>query len=236
MSLPTKLFGVIALGATLISPAAAAWPKRGLAANDDIPIWQFGGSWEGRPSQVNWQYSWYSNTNQKQSFSEFVPMLWGLDNDHTSRWWDDANYWLVNGGSGHLLAFNEPDHPEQASLTPQQAADGFRKYLTPFKDRAEIGSPAVTNGGYDWLKQFLNLCQDCGVEFIAVHWYNNWNQVDDLKNWINKVCALGGGRQVWLTEVRNDSLDTYSIYVARRNTDFYFSSKATEQSTNRARS
>jgi Glycosyl hydrolase catalytic core len=54
---------------------ADPWPKRGLGANEDVQIWQFGGSWEGRPSQVNWQYNWYSTTSQKNSFCEYVPML-----------------------------------------------------------------------------------------------------------------------------------------------------------------
>jgi hypothetical protein len=54
-----KLFSIASLvTAFLVSSITAQWPKRGLAANDDIPIWQFGGYWEGAPSEVNWQYNW----------------------------------------------------------------------------------------------------------------------------------------------------------------------------------
>lgn len=102
---------------------AYSWPKRGLAANNDILIWQFGGSYENSQSQVNWQYNWYSTTSQKQSFAEYVLMLWGTSSDHTSQWFNNAWYWLENGGSGHLLAFNESERSDQSNLSPQEAAD-----------------------------------------------------------------------------------------------------------------
>jgi len=63
------------LSAFFISTSTAQYPKRGLGANEDVPIWQFGGTWEGAPSQVNWQYNWYSTTSQKNSFCEYIPML-----------------------------------------------------------------------------------------------------------------------------------------------------------------
>ena len=66
----------VALISTLfVSPSSAQYPKRGLGANEDVQIWQFGGSWEGAPSQVNWQYNWDSTTSKKNSFCEYVPML-----------------------------------------------------------------------------------------------------------------------------------------------------------------
>ena len=55
--------------------SSAQYPKRGLGANEDVPIWQFGGTWEGAPSQVNWQYNWYSTTSQKNGWCEYIPML-----------------------------------------------------------------------------------------------------------------------------------------------------------------
>ncbi|KAH8883304.1 hypothetical protein GQ53DRAFT_786937 [Thozetella sp. PMI_491] len=198
------------IGNTMADP----WPKRGLAANDDIPIWQFGGQWEGNPSQVNWQYNWDSTTSQKNSFCEYVPMLWGTGSDHTSVWFDRASYWLANGGSGHLLGFNEPDLGSQSNLTPQQAADAYRTYMKPFIGRAQIGSPAVTNGGYNWLSQFLSLCSDCGINFLAVHWYNDHSLFSDFQNWVNRVCALGNGKQIWITEFKGyGSVDEQSAFL-----------------------
>lgn len=45
---------IIASTAMVAGVFADPWPKRGLAANDDVPIWQFGGEWNGHHSQVNW--------------------------------------------------------------------------------------------------------------------------------------------------------------------------------------
>jgi len=212
MSSSYKLISkLLLLGALAIAPATAQFPKRGLAANDDIPIYEFGGG------QVNWQYNWDSTTLvNKQSWAEYIPMLWGTASDHTTQWFSDASYWLVVGGSGHLLAFNEPEQAGQANLTPQQAADAYRTYLTPFVGRASIGSPAVSNDGLAWMDQFLGLCENCGIDFLAVHWYNNWDQFADLQNWINEICALGGGKQVWLTEFEGyGTVDQQSSFLSQ---------------------
>ncbi|KAH8902330.1 hypothetical protein BR93DRAFT_261629 [Coniochaeta sp. PMI_546] len=215
MSFSCKVVSTIALLSTaLIQGAEAAFPKRGLATNEDIPITQFGGTNAGRSSQVNWQYNWDSTTNQKQSWAEYVPMLWGLQSDHTSVWNDRASYWLSQGGSGHLLGFNEPDLASQASLSVAQAVQGYRTYMKPFIGRASIGSPAVTNGGYDWLSQFLSQCNDCGINFIAAHWYNDHTLFTDFQNWVNRLCTLGNGKQVWITEFQAyGTIDQQSAFL-----------------------
>lgn len=195
----SKIATTFLLTSTLLhSFAQAYWPKRGLAANDDIDISQFGGSYAGQLSQVNWQYNWDSTTYNKQSFAEYVPMLWGTSSDHTNQWFSNAYYWLDNG-SGHILGFNEPERPEQANLTPQQAATAFKQYLTPFVGRASIGAPAVSNDGYAWITQFMGLCHDCGIDFIPIHWYNDHTLFSDFQNWVTSICNLG--YTVWITEV-----------------------------------
>ena len=193
---------VLAISAVFVGGAMAQWPKRGLAANDDIPIGNFGGSYNGRASQVNWQYNWDSTTSQKQPWAEYVPMLWGTQSYHTTQWFDNAWYWVNNGGTGHLLAFNEPERPDQANLSPQDAANAYRTYMMPFAGHAQLGAPAVSNDGYQWMSQFLSACSDCQIDFIPIHWYNDNSMEYDLENWVNSICSLSG-RQVWITEVRN---------------------------------
>lgn len=194
--------GLAVAGTLLLEQVSAqGWPKRGLAYNDGIGIDQFGGEWNGHPSQVNWQYNWDSTTNQKQSFAEFVPMLWGTQDYHTTQWFDNAWNWINNQGTGHLLAFNEPDHAGQAAMSPGDAVNAWRQYMEPFHGFAQLGAPAVTNGGYDWLSQFLQQCSGCNIDFIPVHWYNDHTLEFDLENWVNSICTLGGGRPVWITEV-----------------------------------
>jgi hypothetical protein len=192
----------IGVAASLFSLSLAdPWPKRGLAANDDIPITQFGGSYNGHTSQVNWQYNWDSTTSQKQSWAEFVPMLWGTQSYHTDQWSTNAWNWINNGGTGHLLAFNEPEQTGQANLSPTDAANAWRTYMEPFYGHAQLGAPAVSNDGYSWISQFLQACSDCHIDFIPIHWYNDWTLESDFENWVNSICSLGGGRQVWITEV-----------------------------------
>lgn len=199
----SKLLSTLALLSPLaITPALADdWPKRGLAANDDIPIYEFTGTWEGDASQVNWQYNWDSTTTQKQSFAEYVPMLWGTASDHTTDWFSNAWYWLLDGGSGHLLAFNEPEVADQADLSAADAAAAWMTYMEPFAANAQLGSPAVSNDGYAWMEEFLEACSDCTIDFLAVHWYNDYTLFSDFQNWVDSICDLGNGKQVWITEV-----------------------------------
>lgn len=192
---------ILAASALVAGVFADPWPKRGLAANDGVPIWQFGGEWLGHRSQINWQYNWDSTTRQKPDFAEFVPMLWGLQDYHTNRWFDNAWYWLNKGGSGHLLGFNEPDRGDQASMTPDQAVAGWKRYMEPFAGHAQLGAPAVSNGGFNWIKEFLQKCNGCHIDFVPVHWYNDASLEWDFENWVNKICSISGGRKVWITEV-----------------------------------
>ncbi|KAM0484483.1 hypothetical protein ACHAPX_001909 [Trichoderma viride] len=205
----------ISVAASLFALSLAdPWPKRGLAANDDVPIAQFSGSWNGFGSQVNWQYNWDSTTSQKQGWAEFIPMLWGTQSYHTNQWSSNAWYWLNNGGSGHLLAFNEPEQSGQANLSPGDAAAAWRQYMEPFHGHAQLGAPSVSNDGYNWLSQFLQACSGCNIDFIPIHWYNDHTQEGDLENWVNSICALGNGRQVWLTEFQAyGTIDEQSTFL-----------------------
>jgi len=197
----TFVTSIALLSAALISGTEAVWPKRGLAYNEDIKISGFGGTNAGRSSQVNWQYNWDSTTSLKQTWAEYVPMLWGMGSDHTNVWFDNAWWWVNKGGSGHVLGFNEPDLASQSALTVAQAVSGYRAHMKQFIGHAQIGSPAVTNGGYTWLSQFLSQCSDCGIDFLAAHWYNDHTLFSDFQNWVNQLCTLGNGKQVWITEV-----------------------------------
>ncbi|XWX02060.1 hypothetical protein V2A60_010092 [Cordyceps javanica] len=171
--------------------AADPWPKRGLAANDDVQVWQFGGSWLGHKSQVNWQYNWDSTTGQKQDFAEYVPMLWGTQSYHTQPWFDNAWHWLNVGGSGHLLAFNEPDRDDQAHLSVGDAVGAWKQYMEPFAGHAQLGAPAVSAAGLNWLQDFLRQCNGCHIDFVPVHWYGGATYEHDFENYINRFQGIG---------------------------------------------
>ncbi|KAK2614910.1 hypothetical protein N8I77_001699 [Diaporthe amygdali] len=177
----------------IISVMADGFPKRGLAANDDILITGFAGS------SVNWLYNWDSNTTNKQQFTEYIPMLWGNTSDHTGAWEAHASSWIA-AGSKHLLAFNEPENPSQANLDPTAAADAYRQYMQPFAGQARLGAPAVSNDGRQWMTQFLDKCSDCTIDFIPIHWYNPASLLEDFETFVSDMCEIAGDRPVWITE------------------------------------
>lgn len=150
---------------------------------------------------VGGNISWYYNWNQEKSFEEpsfqFVPMV---------RAESDLDYFqnvkIKNGDIKILLGFNEPDDPGQANMTPEKAAELYKTVFKPLKNQGKIGrlsSPAVTNNGLGpegWLSRFLNLCGDCGIDFVTYHWYANsfsyWEQC--YQN------ASAFGYPLWITE------------------------------------
>jgi len=211
----SSLVKVAALATTFLASTATAdpWPKRGLAANDDIPIGQFGGTWEGAASQVNWQYNWASDTTNKQSFMEYVPMLWDASSTSTASWDSNVAKWL-GSGSGHLLSFNEPDLDTQANMSPSDAASAYLQWMTPYHGSAQLGSPAITNAGTDWLQSFLSECSNCEIDFIAAHWYDQATNFAYFESYVNQLCSIANGKQVWITEFQGyGTIDEESSFL-----------------------
>ncbi len=171
--------------------------KRGLAYNDASLTKCFEGS-----SQVTWAYNWGQYRDGLSGDFEFVPTLWGTDARFTDGWEKAAEDALASG-STHLLAFNEPDHAEQANISPAVAAEGYKTYMEPFAGRARLGAPGVTNGGGNmgltWLSEFLNACDGCTLDFIPIHWYDSADKADQFKDQVVKAHELTG-KPIWVTE------------------------------------
>ena len=113
----------------------------------------------------------------------------------------------------YLMGFNEPDMPPpQANMPVSQAADAYRRHMTPKATSGmEIGSPSVSNGegihpvtrqpmGLDYLSQFLRECSDCNIGFVDVHWYNT--DFSDFQRFINDTKAVAGGLPIWIGEFK----------------------------------
>lgn len=221
-----RLLSLITLiSSFLVYGALATSPKRGLSYNEDIPLqvspvlpnnpsltpnsstdsssFLFPQDFGAAGTQITWQYNWGSSTANKQPFAEYVPMLWNNASAATTAWATDAAAWLANASATtHLLAFNEPEQPQQANMAPAPAAAYYMQYMQPFAGSARLGAPAVSNDGYAWLEQFLGNCSACTIDFVPIHWYNPWNLTADLEDWVRRICALPGNRSVWVTEVR----------------------------------
>jgi hypothetical protein len=173
--------------------------KRGLAYNSAALTNAFIGS----NSKVSWAYNWGSSSAGLSSSFEYVPMLWGLASIHTSSWQKNAAA-AIASGSTHLLAFNEPDLPSQSNIDYVTAAAGYKTYMQPFAGQAKLGSPAVTNGGspagLTFLKNFINACDGCDIDFIVIHWYDSATNFAYFKSHVQDAYAAGKGRKVWITE------------------------------------
>ncbi|RKF57282.1 Alkali-sensitive linkage protein 1 [Erysiphe neolycopersici] len=164
--------------------------KRGLAFHDPSTYVQ---NFNGEGSKVRWAYNWYSATdNIFPKYLEFVPMLW----DHVRM--------AQDRGTTHLLSFNEPEACSDGGscMTPEAAAIAYMKYLQPFAGSFRLGAPAVTNGpdGILWLDKFMQLCSQCTIDFMTVHWYDSATNSEYFRSYLQQLHDLIGLYNIWITE------------------------------------
>ncbi len=155
---------------------------------------------------VGWYYNWGASPNNPEMDEniEFVPMVWGRGQSDADTLaaikskYDDGTY-------THLLTFNEPDLPDQANMTVDQA-------LSYWDDLESIGiplsSPAVSSysaeNGHKWLDEFMEKAeaQDKRVDFIAIHIYQSFYSAAAVSELKTTMTALWNKykRPIWLTE------------------------------------
>lgn len=186
------------------SSTGLGFAKRGIAYNDASMANAFKATCL---TNCGWGYNWGSSPSGLDSNIPYVPMLWGDLPVHTANWHNDAEA-AISKGSKAMLSFNEPDMPSQANMAPGAAAAAHAKYFAPYKGRAQIGSPAVSNSGQagqgiSWLKDFMTACNadsNCHVDFCAVHWYSEAQYSNTLFDHLKAANDACGGKPVWLTE------------------------------------
>ena len=128
---------------------------------------------------------------------EFVPMIWGekgygshpgLVNDP-----DLAETDYV------VLAYNEPNRPDQADMPALDAAMLYRELNDKYPDKLFV-SPSCSSTTSPWMDEFMTECDklNCKIDYLAAHMYlGTPNQrLNKLKNFSEKF----GGRKIWLTE------------------------------------
>ncbi|EAW06537.1 glycoside hydrolase family 128 protein [Aspergillus clavatus NRRL 1] len=173
--------------------------KRGAAYNDASTVHALNSK-----GTISWAYDWNMLADGVlPSNVEFVPMLWGTK---MFGGWLTAVQTALSSGSSYILGFNEPDMGSQAAMSPSDAAQSYKEYITPYSGRAKLVSPSVTNSGdasqgLGWMGSFLEQCTDCGISVLAVHWYGE--SADELKAFVNKATEFAsqhGLESVWLTE------------------------------------
>ncbi|OOF96442.1 glycoside hydrolase family 128 protein [Aspergillus carbonarius ITEM 5010] len=195
----------------LIAALTEASSKRGAAYNDASLVKSLT---SGKSGAVSWSYNWAQEADGTMpSGVKFVPMLWGTGSVST---WTTAVEKALSGGSTHILGFNEPDMTSQADMTASNAATLYKKYITPYGDRATLISPAVTSSensgqGLSWFKTFMSECTSCNISALAVHWYGG--SFAQLESFMTEAISTAGQYdidEVWLTEFALDA-DTNGI-------------------------
>ena len=154
---------------------------------------------------ATWFYDW-SADGQSCGGAEFVPMVWGgsgLTPEAVSAAVQD----VADAGHTTVLGFNEPDRPDQANMTVEQAV-ALWPSLTSHDDIL-VGSPATSSApaGQQWMEEFLARAaeEDLRIDFLAVHWYG-WGEgscdadAAGLAQYLDWAESLPGDLPIWITE------------------------------------
>lgn len=205
----TKLFTSGLLATTALAapkpihePAALhrrSTSKRGAAYNDISTV-----STLTSAGQISWAYNWAMTlSGSLPPGVEYVPMLWGAKDFGG---WAGTIQTVLSSGSNYILGFNEPDMTNQASMSPTDAANYYKTYITPYSGQAKLISPAVTSSmtpgmGLSWFQSFMGQCSGCNITGLAVHWYGNSG--DEMISFMQQAISTAQSYnlpEVWVTE------------------------------------
>ncbi len=133
-------------------------PKKGMTAKE----------WAGWGIHNSWYYTWGADEpTDAPPGTEFVPMEWGYYGGDSTAW---LNGRKAQPGVKNFLAFNEPDHTDQANLSVSSALTGFQ-YLSNLG--IPVSSPACADDNDQWFSDFMAgaTADNYRIDFIAVHCY-----------------------------------------------------------------
>ncbi|MFF2200046.1 glycoside hydrolase family protein [Streptomyces sp. NPDC058145] len=212
LALPLLLSAVLAAGSQGTTPTAFAAGGHSAAASTasaasaakkkGISAWKFDGVTKALAnSNVGWFYTWSSGKGgiKPPRGVEFVPMI----HDKGSVTKKELGQAKKQGST--LLGFNEPDRPDQADMTVDQALDLWPRLQST---GLRLGAPAVATGGDvagGWLDRFMKgaAARHYRVDFIPLHWYgadfDSRRATGQLRGYIEAVHKRYK-KPIWLTE------------------------------------
>ena len=174
--------------------------KRGLAYNDGELCSSLG-------SGFGFAYNW-AQTESKDVGAPFIPMMHKASDSTAEAWLANVDK-AVKAGSTAVMGFNEPDHADQANMSPEAACAAWKEYMNPIASShpdVTILGPSVTNGpppnmGLSWLTRFHESCPDAIVHATNIHFYDIYEEatIDRFKAQVEKAAA-DYGKPVWITE------------------------------------
>ncbi|WP_367873621.1 LamG-like jellyroll fold domain-containing protein [Luteolibacter sp. Populi] len=167
------------------------------------------GSCDIDPAALNadWNYNWSISSNSTRDW-EYVAIK------QQPYWPGLGENWKARGVN-HLSGFNEPDNPVEdayKNLSPQgSTVDAVAKWPDLLSTGLRVGAPAVTDGGYNWIVDFMNKANAAGVrvDYVPVHYYRSYANKTDPAGAANQLYNFLKGihdatqRPIWVTEFNN---------------------------------
>ncbi|KAF2269153.1 hypothetical protein CC78DRAFT_453720, partial [Lojkania enalia] len=138
---------------------------------------------------------------------KYVPMMHRPSEATPEQWLQNVDK-AVAAGTDTVMGFNEPDHLDQANLSPDAACSKWKEYMNPIASShpdVTILGPSVTNGGGEmgltWLDNFNKICGSGATWHAAnIHFYDIYDgAVERFKTHVEKAAAMFG-KKVWVTE------------------------------------
>lgn len=189
----------------IVHAQASTSPKRGLVYIPSADHPQDDSIWVSSGSCLTWYYNYGDAPSRAYTGSklEFVPQLWGRPNSDDDTAFLDAVTSQVHSGANisYVLGFNEPDSAYNggSNIDPTTAAQIWKREIEPLaKLGVKLGSPACTSAPYgiSWMQQFLSACDNCTIDFMAVHYYGNF---EGLASHVGQYVGTFN-KTVWVTE------------------------------------
>ena len=119
-------------------------------------------------SSLTWYYNWgwefAPQCGPQPKPGNFVPMIWG--------YWGEIGD-IPADPYDTILGFNEPNHEEQANLTPEEAAIGWIALQEKYPDKILVSPSAAPPNAEDWFDEFFDTCMElgCKIDYVASHSY-----------------------------------------------------------------
>ena len=159
--------------------------KKGWGGGGLTPPWE--------QMRFTWYYNWNANSQSEPDY-EFIPIR------HNYYWpsWD-----LINNieNTTQLLGYNEPERPDQADMTVDQAIGQWPKLM---ESGLRLGSPSPSDSGRPWLYEFMQRADELNyrVDYVSMHWYEGCRTPLQFYNRLRSVHEETG-RPIWVKEFNN---------------------------------
>jgi len=157
--------------------------------------------------EAQWHYNWNISLNS------------GLDWEYVAikqqPFWPGLNQNWQTREINHLLGFNEPNNPVEDAYNnlspPGSVDDAVARWPELLGTGLRVGAPAVTDGGYFWIVDFVNKAEAAGhrIDYVPIHYYRSYSNnnnpagaADQLYNFLEDIHDAVN-RPIWLTEFNN---------------------------------